>query len=240
MELSELMHRVRYGDRDALKELIARYGGQVYKRALAKTGDKTLAKEVTQKTFAELVSTLQKNSDDEGWQLWLDTLAARNIDTCGRIKSDVSYVEKELERELYQEGQPHAAGQWQHAPARPQPYAPRDNARQVQGAYGRPAAPARPQPAAPQQTRYAAGQHAPRAPQPLPRRRPPESAAYPPPAQLVERPRNSFAYGLGVFVLIILCLALLWIAAGICMNMGFLPKLDWGYSWFNEKIFTFF
>lgn len=236
MELSELMHRVRYGDRDALKDLIARYGGQVYKRALAKTGDKALAKEVTQKTFAELVSTLQKNSDDEGWQLWLDTLAARNIDTCGRIKSDVSYVERELERELYQEAAPPAAAHWQAMPARPQPYAPRDNARQAQGAYARPNTPARP-PSAPPPPRYVPERPPSYAPQQPPRRRPPENAA---PEPSFEKPRSRFGYGLGVFVLIVLCLVLLWIAAGICMNMGFLPKIDLGYSWFNEKIFTFF
>lgn len=235
MELSELMHRVRYGDRDALKELIARYGGQVYKRALAKTGDKTLAKEITQKTFAELVSTLQKNPDDEGWQLWLDTLAARNIDTCGRIKSDVSYVEKELERELYEESRLPAAEQRQPLPARQQPYAPRENPRQAQGAYGRPSVPSRPQ-----QARYASGQRY--AGQPQPRPRPQGSAAYAgaAPEPPTVKPRNRFGYGLGVFVLIVLCLLLVWVAAGLCMNMGFLPKMDWGYRWFNEAIFPFF
>lgn len=146
MELSEIMRRIRLGDREALKELIARYGGGVYKRALAKTGDKALAKEITQKTFAELVTMLQKSGDDEGWQLWLDTLAGRNIDTLARMKSDVSYVKNELERELYEPERP--------APAVQQPYAPRETYRAP--SYERPAprrqarpAPAqrRPQPA---------------------------------------------------------------------------------------------
>lgn len=213
MELGEIMRRIRLGDREALKELIARCGGGVYQRALSQTGDKALAKEITQKTFAELVTTLQNSSDSEGWQLWLDTLASRNMESCARLRSDVSYVKSELERELYE-----PAGAGGQAPAMRQPYAPRESYRGMPS--DRPAAVRR---TPPQQTRPQAQPH-----------RPQQRAQEP------ERARSGFGYGFGVFVLVALCLILLWAAAGICMNMDFLPRIDLGYTWFNTQIFPFF
>lgn len=241
MELSELMRRVCLGDREALQTLIARHGGQIYQRALAKTGDKALAKEVTQKIFSELVTTLQSNADDSGWQLWLDALAARNIEACGHLKSGAFSAKNETERAPYAETPPAKTAQTQPRPVAPvtrQPYAPRPAeapaARQPyaprpdgQAGYARPA------------PRYVGAQ--PRPPRPD---RQPRSAAAPSHEAAVSlyepRRRNGFGYGLGVLVLCLLCLGLIWVAVGICMNMSFIPKYDLGYTWFDRHMFQFF
>ncbi|MDO4571751.1 MAG: hypothetical protein Q4C13_00155 [Clostridia bacterium] len=213
MELNEIMRRIRLGDREALKSLIARYGGGVYQRALSKTGDRALAKEITQKTFAQLVLSLQQSEDSDGWQLWLDTLASKHIDALARAKSDMSYVRAELENELFEPAP---------APAMRQPYAPEPR-------------PARRQPYAPERRSAPAGSPPRRHPDPRPQPRSAGGEEFEP-----EKRRGGAGYGFGIFCLVLLCLGLFWMALGICMNMGFLPARDLGYAWFNTHIFPMF
>ncbi len=46
--------------------------------------------------------------------------------------------------------------------------------------------------------------------------------------------------GFGRFLLILFLLILLWVAAGILMDFGFIPQLNLGYAWFNMHIFPLF
>ena len=108
MELSELVQRIRRGDREALRELIAQYGAGVYRKAYQKTQDKDLAREATRRTFAQLVTTLQEQADMDGWELWLNALAKRNIEACSNLRADMAYMEGELNRELFAEQAPAA------------------------------------------------------------------------------------------------------------------------------------
>lgn len=101
MELSEMVQRIRRGDREALRELISEYGAGVYRKAYQKTQDKDLAREATRRTFAQLVTTLQEQTDMDGWELWLNALAKRNIETYSNIRTDMAFMEGELNRELF-------------------------------------------------------------------------------------------------------------------------------------------
>lgn len=103
MELSEMVQRIRRGDREALRELISEYGAGVYRKAYQKTQDKDLAREATRRTFAQLVTTLQEQTDMDGWELWLNALAKRNIETYSNIRTDMAFMEGELNRELFDE-----------------------------------------------------------------------------------------------------------------------------------------
>lgn len=46
--------------------------------------------------------------------------------------------------------------------------------------------------------------------------------------------------GLGSVLLVLFLLILLWVLGGILMDLGILPFIDLGYSWFNETIFQLF
>lgn len=51
---------------------------------------------------------------------------------------------------------------------------------------------------------------------------------------------SRFGQGLSVFFLIVFLLLLLWTLAGVLMGLGFVPKFDLGYGWFNRSVFPLF
>ena len=243
MELEQIMQRIRAGDRDALRSLIARCGGDVYQRALSETGDKARAKELTQKIFAQLVTTLQEKDDESGWQLWLDSLTARNLEADARMRSDLSYAADELERTLPAQGteayeerarrqsrrayENERAGAEAYAePARGQSRRAYENERAGAEAY---AGPARTQSRRAYKNEQARAQHPPR-----------EGARTTSGADFEPERGHGAGYGFGVFVLVLLCCVLVWVAAGVLMAMDFIPVIDLGYSWFNAHAFKLF
>lgn len=114
MELEELVRRIRFGDKTAIKDLISIYGNSVYARAFERTQDKELAREAARQTFGQFVSIVQQQPDEDGWSLWFGDLIERNIAAYAQVGSDMSVIENELEKELYDEPLPPAA-----PPARP-------------------------------------------------------------------------------------------------------------------------
>lgn len=100
MDLNDLAHRIRRGDKEAMRQLVEAYGGEIYRKALQKCGDPELAKEATRQTFRQIVTGLQTNTDESGWQLWIDMLAKTNISTYSTIATDIAVMEAELERDL--------------------------------------------------------------------------------------------------------------------------------------------
>lgn len=44
----------------------------------------------------------------------------------------------------------------------------------------------------------------------------------------------------GAILLALLCLLLLWALAGMMMSLGWIPRLDLGYSWFDQTVFCLF
>lgn len=61
-----------------------------------------------------------------------------------------------------------------------------------------------------------------------------------PPKREKKSGSSRFGHGLSVFLLIIFLLLLLWTLAGVLMGLGFIPKFDLGYDWFNRSVFPLF
>ena len=223
MQLEELVRRIRHGDKNAIKELVATYGNAVYQRAFERTQDKELAKEAARQTFGQFVTVVQQQPDDDGWSLWFGDLIERNISAYSQIGVDMRYIENELESELYQ--QPSAFSQ--------------------QAAYSDSPAYAKPQPP----TRPVA---APAAAKPLPAQAPEPARdkasrsggrsirdeVFADHAEAKTHKRSG--QGFTVFVLVVICLLLVWVVAGVAMTMKWIPYYDLGYSWFNASVFRLF
>ena len=102
MQLSELVRRIRSGEKEAVKELVATYGSAVYQRAFERTNDKELAREAARQTFGQFVAIVQQQPQDDGWTLWFGDLIERNISTYAQISTDMRTIESELDHELVQ------------------------------------------------------------------------------------------------------------------------------------------
>ena len=92
MQLSELVRRIRSGEKEAVKELVATYGSAVYQRAFERTGDKDLAREAARQTFGQFVAIVQQQQEDDGWNLWFGDLIERNISTYAQISTDMRTI----------------------------------------------------------------------------------------------------------------------------------------------------
>ena len=100
MQLSELVRRIRRGEKEAVKELVAAYGSAVYQRAFERTGDKELARDAARQTFGQFVAIVQQQQEDDGWNLWFGDLIERNISTYAQISTDMRTIESELDHEI--------------------------------------------------------------------------------------------------------------------------------------------
>lgn len=54
------------------------------------------------------------------------------------------------------------------------------------------------------------------------------------------KPRNKGLFIFCVVLNVILIIILLWFLAGLLVNLGILPEMDLGYSWFNSHIYSLF
>ena len=285
MELQELAQRIRRGDRDALKALISEYGVGIYQKAYQKTQDKVLAREATRQTFAQLVTALQEQTDMDGWELWLNALAKKNIDTYSNIGADMAYLENQLDTELFspaaqaapqqetarrfamqqqllaQEAakRQHEAQQAQLLAAQQQEAQQAQLLQQQQEAQRQYEAQQKLQQyeAQLQMQQYEAQQaETPAQPPEAPRPSAAKSAPEPPETQAprpagVRKPHGKERHADGrkpsvgsawpvIVLLVVLCIALVWLVIGVAMSLNWLPKLDLGYAWFNEHILELF
>ena len=222
MQLEELVSRIRHGDKSAIKELVATYGNAVYQRAFERTQDKELAREAARQTFGQFVTIVQQQQEEDGWSLWFGDLIERNISAYSQIGVDMRYIENELENELYQ--QPAAFSQ--------------------QSAYSNAPAYSQPQP----QKSAAAPSAAKQAPAPLAEPARDKNARSNSRSIREEvfadsgsaKGRKRSGQGFTVFVLVLICLLLVWVVAGVAMTMKWIPYYDLGYSWFNASVFRLF
>jgi hypothetical protein len=215
MQLEELVRRIRQGDKNAVKELVATYGNAVYQRALERTNDRELAREAARQTFGQFVAIVQQQPTEDGWSLWFGDLIERNINAYAQIGVDMGYIEHELEHELYEK-----------TPAVP--------AAQPQRKVGQ---------AIPIRQAYEQEE-------PLPRTEPPcdktndrsdvrslREEVY---AETPDARSRKHGHGFTVVALIVVCLLLFWVVAGVAMTMKWIPYYDLGYSWFNASVFRLF
>ncbi len=218
MGLEELVLRIRMGDKSAVKDLISIYGNAVYLRAFERTQDKELAREAARQTFGQFVAVVQQQPDEDGWSLWFGDLIERNISAYAQIGPDMSLIEDELERELYggPEELPEPAS-YSPAPARVAP--PSQPQRQFERVNSDSSEPV-------DKASRSSGRSI---------RDEVFSESY--------RPRKKKKHRSGAFsiiLLILVCLILLWVVAGVAMTMKWIPEYDLGYTWFNLNIFKLF
>ena len=226
MQLEELVSRIRHGDKGAIKELVATYGNAVYQRAFERTQDKELAREAARQTFGQFVTIVQQQQEEDGWSLWFGDLIERNISAYSQIGVDMRYIENELENELYQ--QPVAFSQ--------------------QAAYSEPPAYSQPQPPVQQKSAQPAASSAGKQPAPPAepaREKNPRSSSRSIREEVfadsgAAKGRKRSGQGFTVFVLVLICLLLVWVVAGVAMTMKWIPYYDLGYSWFNASVFRLF
>ncbi|HWQ97437.1 MAG TPA: hypothetical protein VN538_05005 [Clostridia bacterium] len=243
MQLSELVRRIRSGEKEAVKELVATYGSAVFQRAFERTGDKDLAREAARQTFGQFVAIVQQQPEDDGWNLWFGDLIERNISTYSQISTDMRTIESELDHEIT--GNMPVSSIMRPQVAK-QPEAPAWE----EEAEPAPAAPSRkdePDPLAwrseldPMQTRATEKPERIERVQKREPRQKKESVRdeiYDESYQ--KKAKRSRGHGVSIFLLIIVSLLLLWIVAGVAMTLQWIPFYDLGFSWFNQHVFKLF
>ena len=242
MQLAELVRRIRRGEKEAVKELVANYGSGVYQRAYERTKDKELAREAARQTFGQFVAIVQQQPEDDGWSLWFGDLIERNIATYAQISTDMRTIESELDQELEMSCPPKPAAAPLRFETEPEP-AP---------VYAEPAYDRAPQTSksAPREESYSnTYQRDEIFDEPYqkknqkkgkPEKVKPEKAR-PAKAEKPERAaRGGSSRGSTIILLVIVSLMLLWVVAGVAMSIGLIPGYDLGYTWFNVNVFRLF
>ena len=243
MQLSELVRRIRSGEKEAVKELVATYGSAVFQRAYERTGDKDLAREAARQTFGQFVAIVQQQQDDDGWNLWFGDLIERNISTYAQISTDMRTIESELDHEIVSSASVSAP-----APAA----APVKPANEQDSFIWRPEAEPTQQ-RKPEPESFAWREP----PEPLPPQKPgkkprKERGKKEEPRvhkdsvrdEIFDEPYNKKAksggHGFSIFLLIIVSLLLLWVVVGVAMTMQWIPYYELGFTWFNTNVFKLF
>lgn len=237
MQLAELVRRIRRGEKEAVKELVATYGSGVYQRAYERTKDKELAREAARQTFGQFVAIVQQQPEDDGWSLWFGDLIERNIATYAQISTDMRTIESELDQELDLTCPPKPAAAPLRFEAAPEP-AP---------VYAEPAYDRAPQTAksTPREENYSNSyQRDEIFDEPYQKKNQkkgkPEKIK-PAKAEKPERAaRGGSSRGSTIILLVIVSLMLLWVVAGVAMSIGLIPPYDLGYGWFNANVFRLF
>lgn len=251
MQLSELVRRIRSGEKEAVKELVATYGSAVYQRAFERTNDKELAREAARQTFGQFVAIVQQQPGDDGWTLWFGDLIEKNISTYAQISTDMRTIESELDHEIVDTTPTYTA-----APAYKATPAPA--AKEPEPLIWRTPEPEpAPRKAEPEPLIWREQQ------EPLPTRTPEKSKRGERARKQDERkqearvhkdnvrdeifdePYRSKAKGsaghkFSIVLLILVSLVLLWVVAGVAMTLQWIPYYDLGFTWFNQHAFKLF
>lgn len=240
MQLAELVRRIRRGEKEAVKELVATYGSGVYQRAFERTKDKELAREAARQTFGQFVAIVQQQPEDDGWSLWFGDLIERNIATYAQISTDMRTIESELDQELEMTCPPSKPV----APPTPLRYETEPEPAPV---YSEPTYNRAPQTtkSAPREESYSNSyQRDEIFDEPYQKKNRKKGKApkvKPAKAEKAERAASGgSSRGSSIILLIIVSLMLLWVVAGVAMSLGLLPDYDLGYAWFNANVFRLF
>ncbi|MDD4311170.1 MAG: hypothetical protein PHW41_01665 [Eubacteriales bacterium] len=247
MQLSELVRRIRRGEKEAVKELVAAYGSAVYQRAFERTNDKELAREAARQTFGQFVAIVQQQPEEDGWTLWFGDLIEKNISTYAQISTDMRTIESELDHEIVDSAPVVAPVAARPAVSEPEPL----NWRTPE-----------PEPVPPRKAeqepliwREQQEQLSPRTPE-KPKRserarkqdeRKQEARVHKDNVrdEIFDEPyrnkqKNGLSHGVSIVLLILVSLVLLWVVAGVAMTMQWIPTYDLGFNWFNQHVFKLF
>ena len=269
MQLSELVRRIRSGEKEAVKELVATYGSAVYQRAFERTNDKELAREAARQTFGQFVAIVQQQPQDDGWTLWFGDLIEKNISTYAQISTDMRTIESELDHELIETTPTYtAAPAYAATPA--YPATPAYAAAPAPAPVAKPAAKEQesfiwraPEPEAPPrrmdapQLNWREAEEPPLQPDKRKRnekkRKPDERESKPEPRvhkdnvrdEIFDEPyrkkaKGGAGHGFSIVLLILVSLLLLWVVVGVAMTLQWIPSYDLGFTWFNQHVFKLF
>lgn len=245
MQLSELVRRIRSGEKEAVKELVATYGSAVYQRAFERTNDKELAREAARQTFGQFVAIVQQQPQDDGWTLWFGDLIERNISTYAQISTDMRTIESELDHEIITSTpvvsafpKPAEPEQdsfiWREPESVPRKAEPEASWRTEQDL-----TPPRAQ-EAPMRDKKRGRKADKRASKPEERVRGDSVRDEIFDDQYRKRDRGSAGHAISIVLLILVSLMLLWVVAGVAMTLQWIPYYDLGYTWFNQNVFKLF
>ena len=260
MQLSELVRRIRSGEKEAVKELVSTYGSAVYQRAFERTNDKELAREAARQTFGQFVAIVQQQPQDDGWTLWFGDLIEKNISTYAQISTDMRTIESELDHELIETpaaytaapapaAQPAAQPAYQPAVKEPESF--------IWRAPEPEPAPVRRTEAPTLNWREAEEPLPPRTPDKTRRserkRKQDERGREPEPRvhkdnvrdEIFDEPyrkqaKGGAGHGFSIVLLILVSLLLLWVVVGVAMTLQWIPTYDLGFEWFNQHVFKLF
>lgn len=221
-----LLYRIHVGDDEAFRQLYAYYSQPVYKTLLEQCQDKQLARKMLKSIFREVYAKLKSADQIDSVGFWLSAL-----------------TKTQLERHLGEK--PESAAAHEQLPdAQPKPVKPRPVLQEAAPAVKFPVQAAQlaavpiqtAQPTAvPMQTEQPAAIPA----QPVAMLRQAAQAAADEENSKV-RERRRTGHFLTPVVLIILILGVLWVNAGLLMELKVLPEVDLGYAWFNMHVFSLF
>ena len=243
MQLSELVRRIRSGEKEAVKELVATYGSAVFQRAFERTGDKDLAREAARQTFGQFVAIVQQQQDDDGWNLWFGDLIERNISTYAQISTDMRTIESELDHEIVSSASASAPAPVA-APAKPAPeqdsFIWRPEAEPTQLRKPEPESIAwreQPEPLPPQKPEKPRRKERGKKQEPREHKDNVRDEIFDEP---YKKKSGSGGHAFSIFLLIIVSLLLLWVVVGVAMTMQWIPFYDLGFTWFNTNVFKLF
>lgn len=231
MQLEQLIQRIRLGERAAVRELVAAYGNDVYKRAYERLQDRELAREAVRQIFGQLVAAVQHQPEADGWSLWFGDLIENNIASYARVGADMRYIESELEKELFDQMQPPARQPAPRMLRRADAYAGRTKAEEAsERALANHADDQ--EPIQPLSRRDGGARRGPRQAR--------ASAQNPVEIDLGQTKGNAAGQAFLIALLTLICATLLWVVAGVAMTMKWIPAFNLGYEWFNQNVFQLF
>ena len=247
MQLAELVRRIRHGEKEAVKELVASYGNAVFQRAFERTGDRELAREAARQTFGQFVAIVQQQSEDDGWTLWFGDLIERNISTYAQISTDMRTIESELDHEIitstpvsspFQKPAEPEQGSFirrEPEPARREdPETPPWRIEHME----HDVAPVRAQESSRRDKRaQKAEKRANKSDQRIHRDSVRDEIFD---EQYRKRDRGGAGHTFSILLLILVSLLLLWVVAGVAMTLQWIPYYDLGFTWFNQNVFKLF
>lgn len=230
MAADEWVAQIAAGDREAFRAVYEKYGKTIYQRALNQTGSREQAQAVLKNVFRTLFRQLQDSSCDPVLFL-LEGLTDLETGTAAAQNSAAANKSAPAEDEPSSDPAPEsfAAGEAQKSTPSASLF---DRAETELGGEYAPAA------LTPEKLRGLSDASAPPAAQPE------KSEASPvPESESAEADPPKAHRGLTAFLIVLLVLLVLltlWFGAGVLMMYSILPKIDLGYSWFNEYLFNLF
>ena len=245
MELAEILTRMKEGDDNAPHLLFLQEGRSVFARLFAHCGDRERAKAQTQEVFGDLrrlcLTNPQRVPDAEALRCALDELVAQR---CAEVEPEPTLpVGPPPEpAEAYNQPPPEPAAVQMQPPPEPAAVAARAAQSEI-GALADKYAVQRepvvvleqPDDAAPKPAEAAAPSAASE-----------QMFREPARVRIAANKRQTGGAARSVrywlcFALLVLCiLVLLWAVVGMVMGFGWLPRLDLGYTWFNENVCSMF